>query len=159
MKTTHVALFGLFALGACAPVPSAEIVPAAAPAPQGGANFQLPEAQEVQTTTLPGSDLPQTSEAAVVTGQQQGPNPRNFAGRWTADVGGVACSVVLTAGAPRADGARTASATDCGGVLEGANGWRLGDNSIDIVGPNGTLATLGQGAPGQLSGGGVTMVR
>lgn len=159
MKTAHVALIGLVALGACAPVPSAEIVPAEPAAPQAAANFQLPEAQEVQTTPLAGADLPQTSEAAVVTGQQQGPNPRNFAGRWTADVGGVACSVVLTSGAPRPDGTRLASASDCGGALEGANGWRLGENSIDIVGPSGTLATLGQGAPGQLTGGGVTMVR
>lgn len=159
MKTAHVALLGLVALGACAPVPSAEIAPAEPQQQQTQASFQLPAAQEVQTTALPGTDLPQTSEAAVVTGQQQGPNPRNFAGRWTADVNGVACSVVLTAGAPRADGARTASATDCGGPLEGANGWRLGDGSIDIVGPNGTLATLGPGAPGQLTGGGVTLVR
>ena len=65
----------------------------------------------------------------------------------------------FAAGAPQADGSRLASASGCAGSLQGATGWRLGERSIDIVGPSGVLATLGEGGPGTLTGGGVTLVR
>ena len=126
--------------------------------------FELPQAQEVaQESLVPASAAPQGTAGldarAEEPAQRQAPNPRNFAGRWNALVGGQECNVVLTAGAPGADGARLMSASGCGGALEGASGWKLNDDNIEIVGAGGTLATLGEGAPGTLSGGGVTLTR
>ena len=148
----------LGALSACAP--AAVTIEEPAPPAAASDQFGLPPATRIETAPLPGVDLPQeAADAAAVAGPSAAPNPRAFAGRWQASDGGDPCAVVLTSGAPQADGSRLASASGCAGSLQGATGWRLGERSIDIVGPSGVLATLGEGGPGTLTGGGVTLVR